>query len=263
MVRGDGVVDRRGGRRPHAGGPRRPRRVRRARQRQLHRDPGDARGGRCVPSRAARGRGDLHGGRVRAGERTRRRLQRPPGTRLHERDDGLDGGGQGADAAAAARRRGACRGLAVELPARPGDAGFDRRRGGRARALRRDRGGRRRTCVPPRAGGAPPRPALACPWTCRRSPPPSRLPGPRLLRSRPLLRPRPSPRSPTSSPPRAARDHRRPRRRALGRRARRWRHSATRSAPCSPPPRWGTACSPARPGRWGSPAGSRHRSRHG
>ena len=154
-VRGDGVVDRRRGRRPHAGGARRPRRVRGAGQRELHRHPGAARGGRGVPPRPPRGRGDLHGGWLRAGERARRRLQRPSGTRLHQRDDGSHRGGQEPHPAAAAGRRGARRGAALELPARPGGAGHDGRRGGRARALRGERGGGRRAGAAPRAGGAP------------------------------------------------------------------------------------------------------------
>ena len=61
----------------------------------------------------------------------------------------------------------------------------------------------------------------------------------------------------------AAGHHRRPRRGARRARARRSRRSATRSAPCSPPPRWATGCSPARRGRSGSPAASPRRSPRG
>ena len=91
-----------------------------------------------------------------------------------------------------------------------------------------------------------------------------RLPRPRpRRRCRPHRRRPPSPRSPRSSPPPGGRSSSPAAARCSPARARRSRRSATPSAPSSPPPRWATGSSPARRGRWGSPAASPRRSPRG
>ena len=138
-------------------GARRPRRRRRVRpdgQRQPGRDQRPARGRRRRPPRPPRGRGDLHGRRLRARVRAAPRLQRPPGSGTDQRDDGPHRGGQEPHAADPARRRHARRGAELELPHRPGRARAVGRRGPRAGPLGGDGDRRRRPRRPAGHRGA-------------------------------------------------------------------------------------------------------------
>ena len=257
--------ERRRGGRPHAGRARRARRVRGARQRQLPRHAGAARRRRGVPPRPPRGRRDLHGRRLRARERAGRRLQRPPGAGLHQRADRADRGGQGRTPLLLVCRRGARAALRSNF--RVDQEGWP------PRSARCPSASTRARPPPPTPRGrCAARAPSAGPWcsTCRST---SRPRGagagaaPRRCgrrRAGPRRRRRPSRRSRTLiAAARRPRDRRRAAARCWPARASRWSGSATRSAPCSRPRRWGTGCSPARRGRSGSPAGSPRRSRRG
>ena len=164
---------------PHAGGARRPRRVRRARERELQSPPrpSHAAGAAFHHARHEGGAICMADGYARVSGRVGV-CSRPPGTGLHQRDDGPDRGGQGrgrrccwsAGEAPAAALRSNFRldqaALATTVGAAP-----DRASGASAAATPRGRA--------PRAGRAPAGPAqlpLDVQYASRPAPQPSRQP---------------------------------------------------------------------------------------